>query len=140
MEDILRVLEFTVSRPACPRILSHLCCLWRLPSMSDEQDDVDMEDHETDDETDPWDRRSWTTDEQWRWLQKTRPPYLAAQKARKLGKYLTTMQREYLLEWSECLQLFGHRDVDRLTEEQRDQLREAERKKKKVSHEIDPSL
>ncbi|KAI0690349.1 hypothetical protein C8T65DRAFT_745875 [Cerioporus squamosus] len=97
--------------------------------MSDAPEDVMMrlEDESGEHLDDDYDRRSWATPEQWRWLKRTRPAYLAAQKGKRLATYLDTLGTEYFEEWSECKLLFGHRDVSLLSEEQKDQLGEAQR-------------
>ena len=97
-------------------------------------DDDDEEEEEEEEEAEGHDGRSWTTAEQWTWLMKTRGPYLAAQKARAPGKYLVTMYREFLAEYSECKLLFGHTNEDALGPEERAQLAEAVKKRKKVCH------
>ncbi|RPD56278.1 hypothetical protein L226DRAFT_574281 [Lentinus tigrinus ALCF2SS1-7] len=78
-----------------------------------------------------WTCRSWATREQWGWLMRTRPAYLAARKTRHPGKYLETMYSEFLEEWSECQRLYGHRDESRLSPEELEVLAEAVKKKKK---------
>ena len=110
-----------------------------LPPMSNTPDAVHdeneaEEEEEEEEEVVGHNGRSWTTAEQWAWLMKTRAPYLAAQKARAPGKYLATMYREFLAEFSECKLLFGHTNEDALSPEERAQLAEAVKKRKKVCH------
>ena len=100
----------------------------------DNDDEAEEEEEEEEEEVVGHNGRSWTTAEQWAWLMKTRAPYLAAQKARAPGKYLATMYREFLAEFSECKLLFGHTNEDALSPEERAQLAEAVKKRKKVCH------
>ncbi|RDX41717.1 hypothetical protein OH76DRAFT_1489283 [Lentinus brumalis] len=94
------------------------------------EDHGDEQSSDAESETD-WCCRSWTTKEQWRWLKKTRPPYMAAQKAKQLGPYLIDMEHDYFDEWSECQAIYGHRDEKRLSPEEKDALAEAVRKRSK---------
>ena len=81
-----------------------------------------------------YDKRSWATREQWRWLKRKRPEYLAAQKAGKLGKFLESMYHEFFEMWSECKLIFGHTNQAILTPQELDQLGEAVKKRRHVSH------
>ena len=102
--------------------------------MSDVPDDVTMDlDSDGDDSDDyGYDKRSWATPEQWRWLKRRRPAYLAAQKEGKLGKYLDTLARDFFEEWSECKLLFGHSNKENLTPPELEQLAEAVKKRRHV--------
>ena len=104
--------------------------------MSDVPEDVhmDLDSPDCDDpEEKTWNCRSWTTREQWAWLKRTRPAYLAARKAGHRAKYMEGMYKAYFGEWSECLSIYGHRDQERLSPEEKDVLAKAVEKRKSVS-------
>ena len=88
----------------------------------------------SDDDSSGYDKRSWATQEQWRWLKRKRPEYLAAQKAGKLGKFLESMYHDFFEIWSECKLIFGHTNQAILTPQELDQLGEAVKKRHHVSH------
>lgn len=90
------------------------------------------DDSDSDSDYDGFDKRSWATKVQWRWLKRQRPAYLDAQKAGKLGKFLETMYHEFFEVWPESRQLFGHSNQEILTPEQLDQLAEAVKKRRHV--------
>ena len=110
-------------------------------AMSDVPEDVPMNLDESDcddPEEKTWNCHSWTTKEQWAWLKRTRPAYLAARKAGHRAKYMEEMYKEYFKEWSECALIYGHRFQDRLTPEEKDVLAEAVTKRKLVRYHISP--
>ncbi|TFK78708.1 hypothetical protein K466DRAFT_606731 [Polyporus arcularius HHB13444] len=103
--------------------------------MSDVPEDLEMDlddtGYDSEEESWPGPTRTWTTSPQWAWLKRTRPPYLAARKAKRRAVYLEGMYTEYLAEWSECQQIYGHRNEERLSPEEKEVLADAVKKRKK---------
>lgn len=95
----------------------------------------DYSDSDSDGDDTGYDKCSWATREQWRWLKRKRPEYLAAQKAGKLGKFLESMYHDFFETWSECKLIFGHTNQAILTPQELEQLGEAVKKRRHVSHE-----
>ncbi|KAI0685037.1 hypothetical protein C8T65DRAFT_701762 [Cerioporus squamosus] len=93
--------------------------------------DLDEPDYDSEEANWPGATRTWTTAPQWAWLKQTRGPYLAAKKCGRRGIYLDSMYTDFFEEYSECRLIYGHRDKERLSPEEKEVLAEAVQKRKK---------
>ncbi|TFK79182.1 hypothetical protein K466DRAFT_606346 [Polyporus arcularius HHB13444] len=72
----------------------------------------------SDQDIEPRDKRSWTTDEQWAWLSPRRPAFRASQRAGERASFLAGLYVDWFRAWPEIRALYGHDDKSRLTKEE----------------------
>ena len=79
-----------------------------------------------------YDRRSWTSVEQWHWLYEHYPAYRAAQRVNTRHTFLGGLYHDWFVEWPEIRILHDHGKVKLLSDEEKKLLGKAIIQRKKV--------
>ena len=72
-----------------------------------------------------YDRRSWTSVEQWHWLYERYPAYRAAQRVNTRHTFLGGLYHDWFVEWPEIRILHDHGEVKLLSDEEKKLFEEA---------------